>query len=250
MAGSAEYEALRGIEVFKATTGAAVPLLSLWDGQGGSPAVVAFLTHFADLSSWEYVQKLKEKVIPAVEGGASPPLIAVGLGSVDNARKFSEVLDFPLDLLYADPDGACYTALGFSEGFGADLEISPYLKLLPMLMGIGSPGTIQEVARGYVGDRSSPPVFSSTTPFDILGTGYQRPFELATLRLSNMVGILPRWGELSPTKTTLLTQQGGTIVFKGEAVIFKHVDSGILKYTSVEDLLDAVKSLTQVVIDV
>ena len=46
---------------------------------------------------------------------------------------------------HADSTGACYKALGFSPGFGSDLAISPYLKLLPMLMGIGSPGTMQEV---------------------------------------------------------------------------------------------------------
>jgi hypothetical protein len=49
------------------------------------------------------------------------------------------------------------------------------------------------VLRGYVGDRSAKPVFDgSNNPFDVLGTGYQRPFELATLRLFNMAGILPR----------------------------------------------------------
>ena len=49
-----------------------------------------------------------------------------------------------------------------------------------------------QVLRGYVGDRNSKPVFEGNSPFNILGTGYQRPFELATLRLFNMVGILPR----------------------------------------------------------
>lgn len=49
-----------------------------------------------------------------------------------------------------------------------------------------------QVLRGYVGDREAKPVFDSPTPFDVLGTGYQRPFELATLRLFNMIGILPK----------------------------------------------------------
>jgi hypothetical protein len=49
-----------------------------------------------------------------------------------------------------------------------------------------------QVIRGYVGDRSAKPVFNSATPFDILGKDYQRPFELATLRLFNMIGILPK----------------------------------------------------------
>ena len=95
-----------------------------------------------------------------------------------------------------------------------------------MLAGIGSPGTLQEVRshaqpkqeqqdtvwrhrcrmlpilaclsqviRGYIGDRDAPPVFEGTRlgqAFDVLGSGYQRPFELATLRLQNMAGILPK----------------------------------------------------------
>ncbi len=43
----------------------------------------------------------------------------------------------------ADPTGACYKALGFSPGFEAPLN--PYVRLLVMLAGIKSPGTIQEV---------------------------------------------------------------------------------------------------------
>lgn len=48
-------------------------------------------------------------------------------------------------LLCADPAGELYTALGFSPGFAPDAPVSAYAKLLPMLAGIGSPGTIQEV---------------------------------------------------------------------------------------------------------
>jgi hypothetical protein len=73
-------------------------------------------------------------------------VITVGLGSPENARIFSSTLDFPLDDLYADPTGACYSALGFSPGFAPGADINPYLKLLPMLAGIGSPGTLQEVS--------------------------------------------------------------------------------------------------------
>jgi hypothetical protein len=51
---------------------------------------------------------------------------------------------------------------------------------------------MQEVARGYIGDRSAKPIFSDETQlgraFGIVGKGFQRPFELATLRLQNMMG--------------------------------------------------------------
>lgn len=72
-------------------------------------------------------------------------VFTVGLGTPENARLFARELNYPLEHLYADPSGACYKALGFNPGFAADVDINPYLKLLPMLMGIGSPGTVQEV---------------------------------------------------------------------------------------------------------
>lgn len=49
-----------------------------------------------------------------------------------------------------------------------------------------------QVLRGYFGDRDSKQVFKGNSLFDVLGEGYQRPFELATLRLENMINILPK----------------------------------------------------------
>ena len=109
-------------------------------------------------------------------------LVAVGLGDPVQARQFCEVHGLPTDMLYSDPSGAAYSALGFrcaqscmicpaeigamclssrcdtasdslvarrlcSPGFAPDANVSAYLKLLPMLAGIGSPGTLQEVRR-------------------------------------------------------------------------------------------------------
>ena len=53
---------------------------------------------------------------------------------------------------------------------------------------------VQEVLRGYIGDRSSKAIFDTQSRmgqlFSVLGSGYQRPFELATVRLQNMIGSL------------------------------------------------------------
>lgn len=118
-------------------------------------------------------------------------VLGVGLGSKAAGAKFAEVSGFPAGQLYADPASVCHKALGYSPGFLGDSSVNGYVKIFPMLAGIGSPGTLQEVIRGYVGDRSSKQIFPSDTlmgrAFGILGDGYQRPFELATVRLNNMV---------------------------------------------------------------
>eukprot|EP00879_Flechtneria_rotunda_P018800 GHRR01019733.1.p1 GENE.GHRR01019733.1~~GHRR01019733.1.p1 ORF type:complete len:193 (+),score=74.08 GHRR01019733.1:160-738(+) len=141
---SPEYQALTGIKVVSAADGQDRELLSLWQSNSASKVLVPFLTHFADLSSWELVQKLKQIVLPRSQQ-LGVQVITVGLGSVENARIFAAALDYPTAGLYADPTGACYKALGFSPGFAADAQLNPYFKLLPMLAGIESPGTLQEV---------------------------------------------------------------------------------------------------------
>ena len=45
-----------------------------------------------------------------------------------------------------------------------------------------------------------------------LGDGYLRPFELATLRLNNMIQILGNWEALAPTDSELLVQLSGATV--------------------------------------
>ncbi|GFR53261.1 hypothetical protein Agub_g16043, partial [Astrephomene gubernaculifera] len=235
---SAEYETLRGKTVYKASSGEPVELLSLWDASSGSKAVIPFLTHFADLSSWEYAQQLL-KLLPTLEA-SDVRVLVVGLGSVGNAQAFSRALSFPPSRLLACPSPDLYRALGFSPGLAPDLPLSPALKLLPMLAGLGSPGTLQEVLRGYTGDPSAPALFPSPSPFDLLGgPGALRPMELATRRLFNMGGILPAWGDLAPPDPRLLTQQGGTLVFSGTSLLLKHVDSGILRYADPRVVMQA-----------
>jgi len=75
-------------------------------------------------------------------------VITVGIGTAESGLKFSELLNYPAADLYADPDGKTYKALGFNPGFAPDAQVSGYLKLLPMLAGVGSPGTMQEVRIG------------------------------------------------------------------------------------------------------
>ena len=82
-------------------------------------------------------------------------VVTVGLGSPENARGFARTLNSQLADLYADPAGAAYEKLGYSPGFAPDVDISPYAKLLPMLAGIGSPGTMQEARVAAVRHRAA-----------------------------------------------------------------------------------------------
>lgn len=74
-----------------------------------------------------------------------------------------------------------------------------------------------------------------------------RPFELATVRLQNMVGgIIYNWDDLKPPEDELLVQQGGAAVVGGDGqAVYFYRDKGILTYAPVEDVLAAARSATQ-----
>ena len=57
-------------------------------------------------------------------------------------------------------------------------------------------------------------------------------------------------GALSPPNSVLLTQQGGTLLFRDETTLFRQDDSGILKYTSLADLAAAIGQAKQSAIDI
>lgn len=239
----AELQNIQGCTVTSVLSNTPAEFGTLWSPVPGKLTLLVFFTHWADLGSWELAQRLVTK-LPELQA-AGVEMVAVGLGSAAAGRTFAEKTGFPADRLYADEVSACHRSLGFSPGFLGGSDLNGYLKIFPMLAGIGSPGTMQEVLRGYVGDRNGKPLFEETTPlgraFGVLGTGYQRPFELATQRLFNMAGSLSNWSELAPKDTQQLVQQGGSFLVKGSDVIFSHRDTGILITTDVDELMAAVR---------
>ena len=60
-----------------------------------------------------------------------------------------------------------------------------------------------------------------------------------------MNGLHCAGGSLSPPNTALLTQQGGTLLFKDEDTVFRQDDAGILMYTDIADLTSAISKLQQ-----
>lgn len=246
---SETYEVLRGCRVKRASTGEKIDLVDAWKALPEKKTIVAFFTHTADFNSWEYAQKLRH-YLPQIDD-AGVGVVGVSLGTVDAAKDFCAETGFPLDSLFMDEDGAAYSALGFSNGFQprlpGDKKLNPYLRLLPMLAGIGSPGTIQAVLKGYVGDPnantdwiSSAMTIVDNKEFEILGNKGARPLELATLRLQNMRQIVTKWNKLAPPNKELITQQGGTVVFRGREPIYSFKDKGILVYTDVLGMLQEI----------
>ena len=142
----------QGISVMQSSSGQQSTLSELTSGK---KSLLVFLTHLGDLSSWELAQKLRY-YLPQISS-ANIELFAVAPGAtMEHAAEFCLKTGLPIDNLYIDFEAKSYEAMNFEKGFMPDAKISPYLKLLPMLMGIQSEGTIAEVLRGYVGDKTAP----------------------------------------------------------------------------------------------
>eukprot|EP00873_Tetraselmis_striata_P011740 jgi/Tetstr1/432004/TSEL_021480.t1 len=188
--------------------------------------LVPFLTQFGTSDSWELAQKLAWSWSPS------------GIGSLAAARKFCTSTGFPNGKPVRGHHRKAAMALGFPPGLGrkgGELEslegkVNGYVKLLLI----------------YLGDKSAQPVFKTGSAvdlswkraFDVVGKGYQRPFELATLRGRNMVNILSNWGSLTPKDSNLLVQRGGVLLLQrsdGElSCAWRYDDPGILGYADID----------------
>jgi len=172
----------------------------------------------------------------------------VGIGDRAAGQRFCDYTGFPTDKLFVDPTAELHGQLGLYEGLGWKLpggsdSANGWLDLLLMCAGLGSPGTLKEVFRGYLGDRTAPqliaddevvktgvlPAIQGETFKLAGGKGFQRPFELATLRLRNMGESLGHWGTYAPTGD-FLAQRGGTFVLWEGELLYEHRDRGILGF--------------------
>lgn len=141
-----------------------------------------------------------------------------------------------------------------------------WLNYMAMCAGISAPDTLPEIIRGYIGDKEAPERLraddvvtvpasnneNSNEPFikikgitDVkLGPieyqslwkneeGYQRPAELATVRLRFMVEVLSNFGTYVPDQR-YLDYRGATFLFGGERmnqIVYEHIDTGVLSYS-------------------
>ncbi|NJN12088.1 MAG: hypothetical protein HC836_15470 [Richelia sp. RM2_1_2] len=179
---------------------------------------------------------------------------AVGIGDYHSGIKFCEYTGFPQEWLFVDTIAEIHRKLGLYRGLNLNFPLlstsqKAWLNLMLMCAGIGSPGTLREVFRGYKGDRQAPQLIAdeeviSGTPLPpikgsffkaAVGTGFQRPFELATLRLRNMTEVLSNWNTYVPD-SSYLTQRGATFLFDSQGkLIYEHRDllAAALRYRGI-----------------
>jgi AhpC/TSA antioxidant enzyme len=236
-------EICQNTQLERVSDGVVLPILSQLESY--QRLLVLIWPQLGDFDSLEYAwwlqqdQDLLKDVV----------VVAVGIGDRASGEKFCGFTGFPTDRLFMTAEPSIHRSLGLYPGLalkvpGLSAAQNAWLNLMVMCAGIGSPGTLAEVLRGYLGDRQAPQLIkdqeivkAAPLPpiqgsfFNVAGgSGFQRPFELATLRLRNMSEVLANWQTYVPD-ATYLTQRGGTFLFdqQGE-LLYEHRDRGILGF--------------------
>ena len=231
----------------RVSDGAVVPILS--GCEFASRQLVLLLPQLGDFDSLEYAWWLqKESHRLQAEGIV---VRAVGIGDRNAGQQFCAYTNFPSDCLFVDPTAELHQILNLYSGLsfklpGLSAAQKAWLNLLLMCAGVGSPGTLAEVFRGYRGDRQAPQLIADDEIVQALplpplkgsvfqwagGKGFQRPFELATLRLRNMTEVLSHWKTYVPD-AAYLTQRGATFLFNDRGdLLYEHRDRAILGFAS------------------
>ena len=239
------YSIFQQTERLRVSDGAIVPILS-----GCNPAsrrLIIICPQLGDFDSLEYAWWLQRERKQIESTGLTVRM--VGIGDRSAGEKFCNFTGFPAEWLFIDDRAKLHCQLDLYPGLSLKLPNfsaaqNAWVNLILMCAGIGSPGTLKEVFRGYKGDRSAPQliqegeiVYAKPLPpiegsfFNVAGgSGFQRPFELATLRLRNMAEVLSNWNTYVPDPT-YLTQRGGTFLFDAQGeLLYEHRDRGILGF--------------------
>ena len=239
------YAILQQTQLEVVSSGATKPVLASSTGK----TLVLLWSQLGDFDNLEYAWWLKRE--SAKLAAAAIQVKAVGIGDRNSGLKFCEYTGFSVDSLFVDPKAEIHRKLGLYQGLTWKFPfLSPasraFLNLMLMCAGIGSPGTLSEVWRGYKGDRSAPQLIPDEqvvkdTPLPAIkgsmfklagGSDFQRPFELATLRLRNMTEVLSNWNTYVPD-AAYLTQRGGTFLFdKSGELLYEHRDSHVLGFAA------------------
>jgi hypothetical protein len=239
------YEIFSQTDRQRVSDGSIVPLLS--DCESAARILVLLLPQLGDFDSLEYAWWLKKETSKILSTELTIRVVAIGDRSA--GEKFCTFTGLPAEWLFVDPTAELHTQLNLYPGLtlkapGCSTAQNAWINLILMCAGIGSPGTLTEVFRGYKGDRQAPQLIDNdeiviAKPLPPIegsffklagGTGFQRPFELATLRLRNMAEVLTHWKTYVPNPA-YLTQRGGTFLFDNQGkILYEHRDRCILGF--------------------
>ena len=239
------YSILSQTQRLRTSDGAIAPILN--GCEAANRLLILIWSQLGDFDSLEYAwwlqresEKLKAKDVT---------IRAIGIGDRSAGQKFCDYTGFPPEWLFVDTEAEIHGSLELYQGLSWQIPLlstaqNAWLNLMLMCAGIGSPGTLAEVFRGYRGDRKAPQLIAEDevirdTPLPAIkgsffklagGSGFQRPFELATLRLQNMTEVLSNWKTYVP-QSAYLTQRGGTFLFdRAGDLLYEHRDRGILGF--------------------
>jgi AhpC/TSA antioxidant enzyme len=233
----------------RVSDGAVIPILS--GCESAAHVLVLVWPQLGDFDSLEYAWWLQREgaLLQDLQQNEGLAIRAVAIGDRTAGQKFCGFTGFPEDWLFVDPTATLHCQLNLYEGLsvalpGLSAAQNAWVNLLLMCAGIGSPGTLSEVFRGYRGDRNAPQLIQDeeivkAPPLPLIkgsffnragGSGFQRPFELATLRLRNMTEALSHWKTYVPD-ATYLTQRGATFLFDGQGTtLYQYRDPGLLGF--------------------
>jgi len=244
---------------------------SLLETSGAQKTLLIVGTHCADFNMVEYAQKANIYWSKLKEQGISRCILIMN-GTPSSCRKLALLLDLDSDIeILSDPTGKAGLSFGVSSGFRPDdANLSPWIKVTVVGLGLGPPWmTLPAVLPGYFGDPNGkrdwieaglkqgqlagrwPAVLELDGSNNIVGNKFddfplfsgwgRRPFELATLRLQNLVSIqLKHWDELKPVDDKCLTQLGGCAVVGADGVtLYSWVDRGLCDVPDIEGILEA-----------
>ncbi|MEH1830485.1 MAG: peroxiredoxin-like family protein [Nostoc sp.] len=240
------YSILSQTQRLRVSDGEIKPVL---DGcSNTSKLLVLIWSQLGDFDNLEYAWWLRREFEEIEVRGIT--IRAIGIGNRNSGIKFCEYTGFPQEWLFVDAKAEIHELLDIYQGLSIQFPLlsmsqKALLNLMLMCAGIGSPGTLKEVFRGYKGDKKAPQLIADEevvmgTPIPAIkgsffkaagGKGFQRPFELATLRLRNMTEVLRNWNIYVPD-SSYLTQRGGTFLFDSQGqLIYEHRDRGILGFS-------------------
>ncbi len=239
------YQILKQNQRLRISDGQIVPILS--GCEDVNRVLVLIWSQLGDFDNLEYAWWLQRESAKLQALGVI--IRAIAIGNHASGEKFCEFTGFPTESLFVDPDAKLHQELELYQGLTFKFPLlttgqSAFLNLMLMCAGIGSPGTLAEVLRGYTGDKKAPQLIDDdqvihAKPLPPLkgsffnlagGKGFQRPFELATLRLRNMTEVLSNWSTYVPN-SAYLTQRGATFLFDNQGnLLYKHCDPGILGF--------------------